>query len=120
MFDFEGFFEFLHLFFPVFVFFTVSVPGPLIESLVFFGECHGLVNFINWLSSGVQHDSELQQHDCVRWCHHLCLVPDLILPSLHLHGGVYFNTFLGMLVMSVFALGCDVRASTSRSSGVIR
>ena len=27
----------------VFVFFTVSVPGPLIESLVFFGECHGLV-----------------------------------------------------------------------------
>ena len=68
--------------------------------------------FINWLSSGVQHDSELQQHDCVRWCHHLCLVPDLILPSLHLHGGVF--------VMSVFALGCDVRDSTSRSSGVIR
>ena len=47
-------------------------------------------------------------------------LPDLILPSLHLHGGVYFNTFLGMLVMSVFALGCDFRASTSRSSGVIR
>ena len=47
-------------------------------------------------------------------------LPDLILPSLHLHGSVYFNTFLGMLVMSVFALGCDVRASTSRSSGVIR
>ena len=22
----------------------------------------------------VQHDSYLQQHDCVRWCHHLCLV----------------------------------------------
>ena len=49
-----------------------------------------------------------------------CALPDLILPSLHLHGGVYFNTFLRMLVMSVFALGCDVRASTSRSSGVIR
>ena len=47
-----------------------------------------------------------------------CALPDLILPSLHLHGGVYFNTFLGMLVMSVFVLGCDVRASTSRSSGV--
>ena len=49
-----------------------------------------------------------------------CALPDLILLSLHLHGGVYFNTFLGMLVMSVFARGCDVRASTSRSSGVIR
>ena len=32
-----------------------------------------------------------------------CALPDLILPSLHLHGGVYFNTFFGMLVM-VFAL----------------
>ena len=27
-----------------------------------------------WLRSGFQHDSLLQQHDCVRWCHHLCLV----------------------------------------------
>ena len=34
-----------------------------------------------------------------------CALPDLILPSLHLHGGVYFNTFLGMLAMSAFALG---------------
>jgi hypothetical protein len=35
-----------------------------------------------------------------------CALPDLILPSLHLHGCaiVYFNTFLGMLAMSVLAL----------------
>ena len=26
------------------------------------------------LCSGIQHDSELQQHDCVRWCHHPCFV----------------------------------------------
>ena len=24
--------------------------------------------------SGFQHGSYLQEHDCVRWCHHLCLV----------------------------------------------
>ena len=35
-----------------------------------------------------------------------CALPDLILPSLHLHGCaiVYFNTFLGMLAMSVLEL----------------
>lgn len=35
-----------------------------------------------------------------------CALPDLILPSLQLHGCaiVYFNTFLGMLAMSVLAL----------------
>ena len=46
-----------------------------------------------------------------------CALPDLILPSLHLHGCVYFNTFLGMLVMSVFALGCAVRWSALRLPG---
>ena len=25
-----------------------------------------------WLCSGFQHDSYLQQHVCVPWCHHLC------------------------------------------------
>ena len=35
-----------------------------------------------------------------------CALPDLILPSLHVHGCaiVYFNTFVGMLAMSVLAL----------------
>ena len=55
------------------------VPICLVATLVSLATaarslCHYSTQEACWLRSGVQHDSRLQQHDCVRWCHHLCLV----------------------------------------------
>ena len=36
--------------------------------------CHYSSQGAFWFHSWVQHDRSLQQHDCVRWCHHLCLM----------------------------------------------
>ena len=53
-------------------FLSATGVGPLImvASATFLCAHKGLPGFV----LGVQIGSLLQQHDCVRWCHHLCLV----------------------------------------------
>ena len=55
------------------------VPFCLVATLVSLATaarslCHETTQGACWLCSGLQHDSYLQQHGCVRWCHHLCLM----------------------------------------------
>ena len=47
----------------------LSVPANCGQISLLLQHTRGLLALL-W----VQHDNHLQQHDCVRWCHHLCLV----------------------------------------------
>ena len=48
------------------------VPICLVVTLVSLATAASSLS--RWLCSGVQHNSYLQQHDCARWCHHLCFL----------------------------------------------
>ena len=56
------------LFLLVFTMLRTAVYADFVYSI------DGMLCNLFWLCSGIQHDSELHQHDCVLWCHHLCLV----------------------------------------------